>query len=395
MKEKYLVSGGAGFIGANYVRMLASRADAPEITVVDALTYAGNLENISGEIERGEVRFVHADIRDVEAMWRLMSDVRPDVIVHFAAESHVDRSIDGPTPFVLTNICGSQTLLECARRLRAEEKASGQTPSLRRFVHVSTDEVYGHLAIDAPEGRGLGMELAGRLGRTEEPVAYGSEVFTESTPLDPTSPYSASKASSDMMALAYFRTFGLPVSVTRCSNNYGPYQFPEKLIPLMINNILEGKTLPIYGEGLNVRDWLPVDDHCRALDAGIARGEAGEVYNIGGFNERRNIDLVRELISTVRELVSEDARYAALSAIAPEDINDSLIRFVGDRPAHDARYAIDSTKIMDSTGWRPLTDIARGGLRETVRWYLDNRGWVEKIVNGDYRNYYSKMYSSR
>ena len=303
MKEKYLVSGGAGFIGANYVQMLASRADAPEITVVDALTYAGNLENISDEIERGEVRFVHADIRDVEAMWRLMSEVRPDVIVHFAAESHVDRSIDGPTPFVLTNICGSQTLLECARRLRAEEKASGQTPSLRRFVHVSTDEVYGHLAIDAPEGRGLGMELAGRLGRSEEPVAYGSEVFTESTPLDPTSPYSASKASSDMMALAYFRTFGLPVSVTRCSNNYGPYQFPEKLIPLMINNILEGKTLPIYGEGLNVRDWLHVDDHCRAIDAVIARGEAGEVYNIGGFNERRNIDLVRELISTVRELV--------------------------------------------------------------------------------------------
>lgn len=395
MKDRYLVTGGAGFIGSNYVRMLAAREDAPEIVVADALTYAGNPENIAGELERGAVRLVHADIRDSAAMERLMHGLKPTVIVHFAAESHVDRSIDGPTPFVTTNVLGTQTLLETARRLREEETASGMVPSLRRFIQVSTDEVYGHLDIDRPEGAGLGNELATKLGRPDEPIAYGTEFFSEKTPLNPTSPYSASKASADMLALAYARTFGMPVSVTRCSNNYGPFQFPEKLIPLMINNILEGKSLPVYGRGLNVRDWLHVDDHCRAIDAVIARGESGEAYNIGGFNERRNIDLVNELIATVRSLIMEEPHYRPLSRLAPENIDGHLISYVNDRPAHDARYAIDASKIMESTGWRPHIDIAHGGLRETVRWYLDHRGWVEKIVNGDYRKYYQHMYSGR
>lgn len=394
-QERYLVTGGAGFIGSNYVRMLAQSENAPQILVVDALTYAGNPANIAPELELGAARLVHADICDRAAMERVMREFRPTVIVHFAAESHVDRSIDGPTPFVITNVLGTQTLLETARRLRDEELAAGSAASLRRFIQVSTDEVYGHLEIDRPEGISLGADLAAALGRPEAPIAYGTDYFRETTPLNPTSPYSASKASADMMALAYARTFAMPVSVTRCSNNYGPYQFPEKLIPLMINNILEGKPLPVYGRGLNVRDWLHVDDHCRAINAVIERGESGEVYNIGGFNERRNIDLVELLIASVRELLTSEPRYRSLSRLAPDEIDSHLIRFVNDRPAHDARYAIDSSKIMDTTGWRPQIDIDRGGLRDTVRWYLDNREWVEKIVNGDYRNYYDKMYSGR
>lgn len=395
-KERYIVTGGAGFIGSNYVRMLAGRPDAPEISVVDALTYAGNLENIAPQIESGAVRFVHADICDKEAMLGLMREFRPTVIVHFAAESHVDRSIDGPTPFVITNVLGTQTLLECARLVRDGERAEGREPSLRRFVQVSTDEVYGHLPVDFPEGRPLADTLPAFADRpASADVTYGKDCFTEHTPLDPTSPYSASKASADLFAQAYARTFGLPVVITRCSNNYGPRQFPEKLIPLMINNILEGKPLPVYGRGLNVRDWLHVDDHCRAIDAVIARGKPGEVYNIGGLNERRNIDIVRAIIAIVRELVASEPRYRALSRLAPGEIDESLISYVADRPAHDSRYAIDPSRLLEATGWAPEINISCGGLRETVRWYLDNRAWVEKIVNGDYRDYYRKMYANR
>lgn len=386
MNERYLITGGCGFIGSNYVRRLVQKGDARSIVVVDKLTYAGNLANIESEIEKSEVEFVHADICDSVAMDLLFKRVMPTVVVHFAAESHVDRSIDGPTPFVVTNVLGTQVLLETTRRLCDE----GILKDFKRFVQVSTDEVYGHLEIDCPEGNPVGIE-----GYEVEVMAYGTDFFRETTPLNPTSPYSASKASADMLALAYAKTYGLPVVVTRCSNNYGPYQFPEKLIPLMINNIMEGKKLPVYGKGLNVRDWLHVDDHCRAIDAVIASGKNGEVYNVGGFNERRNIDLVRRLISTVRELVESEPRYAAMSVLPASEINDSLISFVKDRPAHDARYAIDSTKLMRSTGWQPQVDFDNGGLKETVRWYLENRGWIEKIVNGEYRDYYRQMYSER
>lgn len=393
----YLVTGAAGFIGSAYVRALAARNPAPRIVAVDALTYAGNIRNISELIEDGKVEFVKADIRDAAAMDTLIGRVQPDYVVHFAAESHVDRSIDGPGIFVQTNVLGTQVLLEACRRLRDKEAQAGATPSLRRFVQVSTDEVYGHLEIDCPQGRELSPELAATLGRPDSnPVAYGTEFFSESTPLNPTSPYSASKASADLMALAYARTFRLPVSVTRCSNNYGPRQFPEKLIPLVINNILEGKPLPVYGRGLNVRDWLHVSDHCAAINAVIEHGRPGEVYNIGGFNERRNIDLVGAIIRTVRSLIEEEPeKYGPLCALAPEEIDERLITFVGDRPAHDARYAIDSTKIMEETGWKPRVHLDCGGLRECVRWYLDNRAWTADIVRGDYREYYNKMYSRR
>lgn len=393
----YLVTGAAGFIGSAYVRALAGRTPAPRIIAVDALTYAGNLKNISDLIEAGLVEFEKADIRDSAVMEALMERVQPDYVVHFAAESHVDRSIDGPAVFVQTNVLGTQVLLEACRRLRDKEVEAGKEVSLKRYVQVSTDEVYGHLDIDCPDGRGLSPALAEALGRPGNiPLAYGNLFFTESTPLNPTSPYSASKASADLMALAYARTFRLPVSVTRCSNNYGPRQFPEKLIPLVINNILEGKPLPVYGQGLNVRDWLHVDDHCTAINAVIERGRPGEVYNIGGFNERRNIDLVEAIISHVRSLIEENPeKYGPLCALPPQEIDGRLITFVGDRPAHDARYAIDSTKIMEDTGWRPRMHLDCGGLRECVRWYLDNRGWTREIVDGDYRDYYNKMYSRR
>lgn len=389
-----LVTGGAGFIGVNYVKALVRDACVPRVVVFDALTYAGCLSSLDSELASGRVAFVRGDIADAAAVASLLNRECPAYIINFAAESHVDRSIDDPTPFITTNIVGTQTLLEQARRQRAAQKDAGCEPTLRRFVQISTDEVYGHLAIDRPDGFRLTGEFVSRLGRAEAPLSYGSETFSEFTPLNPSSPYSASKASADIIALAYARTFGMPVCVTRCSNNYGPYQFPEKLIPLVINNILEGREIPVYGAGENVRDWLFVDDHVRAIEAVRLHGIDGEVYNIGGFNERRNIDMVRLLIDMVRRLVGSDARYRALAAIEPSAIDYSLIRHVTDRAAHDLRYAIDSSKLMEHTGWRPEVDFDRG-MELTVRWYLDNRRWVKAIVDGDYRDYYRRMYSSR
>lgn len=394
MEATILVTGGAGFIGVNYVKYLLRNKPELRVVVLDALTYAGCLSSLGGEIESGAVRFVHGDIADAELVASVLADERPAYIVNFAAESHVDRSIADPRPFVDTNIVGTQNLLEQARRQRKAQLDAGEEPTLRRFVQIGTDEVYGHLAIDRPEGYRLPEELGRRLGRDEAPLSYGSESFNELTPLNPTSPYSASKASADMIALAYARTFGMPVCVTRCSNNYGPYQFPEKLIPLVINNILEGREIPVYGAGENVRDWLYVDDHVRAIEAVRTDGADGEVYNVGGFNERRNIDLVGLLIDTVRRLVASSEDYRALASIAPEAMDRSLIRHVADRAAHDLRYAIDSSKLMERTGWRPEVDFAEG-MESTVRWYLDNRAWVKDIVDGDYRDYYRRMYSGR
>lgn len=343
-KMRFLVTGAAGFIGSAFMRLLAD--EGMDFMAVDALTYAGNPANIAGVVAPG--RFVHADITDTAAMAALIERYKPTHIVNFAAETHVDRSVEGPLVFVRTNIEGTQVLLECARRC----------DSLQRFVQISTDEIYGDLPLNTPER------------------------FTETSPMRPSSPYSASKAGADMLAQSYFRTFGLPVVVTRCSNNYGPRQFPEKLIPLMINNLLEHKTLPVYGDGLNVRDWIHVDDHCRGILAAALGGTPGEAYNFGADSEVANIDIVRTLIAEVHAMTGDAA------------VNETLIRYVTDRPGHDRRYAIDSAKARRELGWSPKVEF-HAGLRDTVRWYLDNRRWVEDIVNGAYREYYERMYGSR
>lgn len=336
-----LVTGGAGFIGANFILYWLRTHPSDWIVCVDKLTYAGNLSTLAEVLEHPGFRFVRADICDREAMDRLFDEVHPNVVVNFAAESHVDRSIEDPEVFLGTNVMGTAALLDACRKY-----------GTLRFHQVSTDEVYGDLPLDRPDLR-----------------------FTEETPLRASSPYSASKASADLLALAYYRTYGLPVTVSRCSNNYGPYQFPEKLIPLMIINALQDKPLPVYGEGHNVRDWLYVEDHCKAIDLILQRSRAGEVYNIGGHNERRNIDIVR---SICRELGK------------PE----SLITFVKDRKGHDLRYAIDPDKIRRELGWQPETDFTMG-LERTVRWYLDNQPWWQEIISGEYRDYYEKMYRGR
>ncbi len=333
-----LVTGGAGFIGSNFVLFLMERHPDWTIVNLDKLTYAGNLENL--ESVKGNPRhvFVKGDICDRPLVEQLLKEHGVDALVNFAAESHVDRSILGAAEFVQTNIVGTNMLLEAARDV-----------GVKRYVQVSTDEVYGSLG---PEG-----------------------AFTEETPLHPNSPYAASKAGADLLAKAYQHTFGLPVLITRCSNNYGPYQFPEKLIPLMIANALQDKPLPVYGDGLNVRDWLHVRDHCSAIEAVLLNGKVGEVYNIGGNSEQRNIDLVKMLLRQLGK---------------PE----SLITFVKDRPGHDRRYAIDSSRIRRELGWKPSYTFERG-LAETVQWYLDHRPWWQRIISGEYRDYYRTMYEGR
>jgi len=332
-----LVTGGAGFIGSNHVRLLLEES-GDRVVNLDLLTYAGNLANLAGCEDDPRYRFVRGDIRDRNLVRSILADEHIDAVVHFAAESHVDRSVEGPEIFIQTNVLGTEILLE-------ESRAAG----VERFVLVSTDEVYGSLG---DEGQ-----------------------FVESTPLAPNSPYAASKACADLLCRAFFKTFDFPVMITRCSNNYGPYQFPEKLIPLMIANALEDKPLPVYGDGCNVRDWLHVGDHCRAVDLVLRRGRPGEIYNIGGCNEMRNLDLVRMLIDKL-------------------DKSRDLITFVKDRPGHDLRYAIDATKIMDELGWRPQVDF-QAGLALTVDWYLENRAWWEEIRSGEYTSYFERMYGSR
>ncbi len=338
---RILVTGGAGFIGSNFIfYMLKSHPDC-RIICIDKLTYAGNLSTLAPIMEEPRFRFVKADICDRSAVYALFEEEKPDAVVNFAAESHVDRSIEEPEIFLKTNILGTQVLLDACRKF-----------GIGRFHQVSTDEVYGDLPLDRPD-----------------------LFFTEETPLDPSSPYSSSKASADLLVQAYHRTYGVPVTISRCSNNYGPYHFPEKLIPLMIANALNDKPLPVYGEGLNVRDWLYVEDHCRAIDLILSKGSVGQIYNVGGHNEMRNIDIVRLIC---RELGK------------PE----SLIVHVEDRKGHDLRYAIDPTKISRELGWLPETKF-EDGLKKTIRWYLDNRSWWESIISGEYQDYYEKMYGSR
>ena len=354
-KRHILVTGGAGFIGSHVVRLLVNKYPEYEVINLDKLTYCGNLENLADVADRPNYRFERADICDLEAVRGIFAKYGVDGVIHLAAESHVDRSIEDPFTFAKTNVLGTISLLQAAREAW-EKRPQGYEGTL--FYHISTDEVYGTLGFDGT-------------------------LFTESTPYSPHSPYSASKASSDHFVRAWHDTYGMPTLVTNCSNNYGPYQFPEKLIPLFINNIRTGRPLPVYGEGLNVRDWLFVEDHARAIDLVFHRGQPGETYNIGGFNEWRNIDIVRLLIKVTDRLLGR-----------PEGTSDHLITHVEDRKGHDLRYAIDSSRLKNELGWEPSLQFEEG-LEKTVRWYLDNPGWVEHITSGDYANYYEKMYGHR
>lgn len=344
-----LVTGGAGFIGSNFIRYMLNAHTDYRIINMDLLTYAGNLESLKDVADNERYSFVRCDIRDCAAVERVFEENCVDFVVNFAAESHVDRSIVDPQAFLTTNVLGTQVLLDAAKKywkLFPLDKYSREHRSGVKYLQVSTDEVYG------------------ALGKTG--------MFTEQTPLSPNSPYSASKASADLFVRAYHETFGLPVNITRCSNNYGPFQFPEKLIPLMLNNCLCGKPLPVYGDGLQIRDWLYVEDHCRAIDCVLQNGVCGEVYNIGGNNERSNIDIVRLIIKAA-------------------GASEKLITYVKDRPGHDRRYAIDNTKITSQLGWKPLVDFETG-IEKTLEWYLSNRAWTEGILSGDYAAYYEKMY---
>lgn len=347
-----VITGGAGFIGSNFVHHWCENYPEDRVIVLDALTYAGNLNNLATLKDRKNFHFLQGDICDQALVDELFTSENIDTVAHFAAESHVDRSILGPGAFVQTNVVGTFTLLESFR----QHWLSNHQPDNYRFLHVSTDEVYGSLGVDDP-------------------------AFTETTPYAPNSPYSASKAGSDHLARAYFHTYGMPTIITNCSNNYGSYHFPEKLIPLMCINILLGKPLPVYGDGQNVRDWLYVRDHCQALDTVIHKGKAGETYNIGGNNEVKNIDLVRMLCDLMDELAPD----------LPVKPAQNLITFVKDRPGHDRRYAIDASKIRTELGWQPQETV-EGGLRKTIQWYLDHRDWWQPLLSKEYQEYYGKVY---
>lgn len=355
--KTYLVTGGAGFIGANFVHyMFEKYNDNIKIINVDALTYAGNLENLKGIENEKNYEFIKADICDKEKMEEIFKSNDIDYVVNFAAESHVDRSIQNPEIFVQSNVIGTLVLLNLAKKYWEQEDGFKQG---KKFLQVSTDEVYGSLEDE-------------------------SEFFYETTPLDPHSPYSASKASADLLVKSYIDTYKFPANITRCSNNYGPYQFPEKLIPLMINNCLEGKNLPIYGDGKNVRDWLYVKDHAKAIDMVINDGKLGNVYNVGGHNEKKNIDIVNIILETLQEILPNDD-------IRKQHINENLITYVEDRKGHDRRYAIAPDKIKEEIGWYPETCFDEG-IKLTIKWYLENDAWMKNVTSGDYLKYYEEMY---
>jgi dTDP-glucose 4,6-dehydratase len=381
--KTYLVTGAAGFIGANFIKYLLYKKYKDEdikIIVLDLLTYAGNLGTIKDDIDNKRCSFVRGDIRDKELADRLFAENDIDYVVNFAAESHVDRSIEDPQLFLSVNILGTQNLLDAARHAWVTGKDAQGYPTWKagkRFHQVATDEVYGSLGAEG--------------------------FFTEETPLCPHSPYSASKTSADLFVMAYHDTYHMPVSITRCSNNYGPYHFPEKLIPLIINNILEGKQLPVYGKGENVRDWLYVEDHCKAIDMVVREGREGQVYNVGGHNEMKNIDIVKLTIKTIHDMMAENKALRntlkkqvkdANGDIAIDWINDDLITFVTDRLGHDQRYAIDPSKIKAELGWYPETKFA-DGIVKTIKWNLENQKWIEEVTSGDYQKYYEEMYGNR
>ncbi len=398
--KKYLVTGAAGFIGANFVKYILKKwGNDVEIVILDALTYAGNPLTIKEEMELPNVTFVRGDIGDKELVTELIAKHDPDFIVNFAAESHVDRSITNPRLFLETNILGTQNLLDCARNawfIGKDSSGHNIYKEGKKYLQISTDEVYGSLSKDFGSAHPLEVSEEVRKvieGRTDLKT-FGEKFFTETTPLAPRSPYSAAKTGADLITLAYHETYGFPVNITRCSNNYGPYHFPEKLIPLIIKNILEGKPLPVYGKGENVRDWLYVEDHAKAIDMVLHNGRIGEVYNIGGFNEEQNINIVKTVISTIARIMHEEPGYQRLLKCKPEEINEGLITYVTDRPGHDMRYAIDPTKIAVELGWYPETPFSIG-IEKTIRWYLDNQPWVESVTSGEYQKYYDEMYQNR
>ncbi|WP_302428484.1 dTDP-glucose 4,6-dehydratase [Fusobacterium varium] len=375
--KTYLVTGAAGFIGTNFVKyMLEKYGEEIRIVVLDKLTYAGNIENIQEEIDSKKIDFVKGDICNRELVEDIFSRYEIDYVVNFAAESHVDRSISNPQIFLETNILGTQNLLEVSKKFWSIGRDENGYPIYKegkKFLHISTDEVYGSLSKDYTEAKEL--VLNDRVKKVAEGrknlKTYGDRFFTEDTPLDPRSPYSASKTSSDMIVRAYAETYKFPMNITRCSNNYGPYQFPEKLIPLIIKNILEGKKLPVYGDGSNVRDWLYVKDHNKAVDMVINNGRLGEVYNIGGFNEEKNINIVKLTIDTIAKIMKEELEYRRVLKTDVTKISYDLISYVQDRLGHDARYAIDPEKIVTELGWYPETSFEEG-IEKTIRWYLDN-----------------------
>lgn len=398
--KTYLVTGAAGFIGSNFVKyILKKHGNDVNIIIVDALTYAGNLASIKEEIELPNVSFVKADITDYTAIKSIFDSHHIDFVVNFAAESHVDRSITNPKLFLETNIIGTQTMLQCAREAWFVGKDADGTNCYQpgaRYLQISTDEVYGSLSKDFEEAQPLSVsaEVKKVISGRENLQTFGKHFFTETTPLSPRSPYSASKTSADMLTMAYHETYGLPICITRCSNNYGPYHFPEKLIPLVIKNVLEGKSLPVYGKGLNVRDWLYVEDHCKGIDMVLRHGRVGEVYNIGGFNEESNIEIVKRIIAIIARIMRDEPKYQKLLKVDLSRINNDLITYVADRPGHDMRYAIDPTKIATELGWYPETPFTEG-IEKTVRWNLDHQDWVESVTSGDYQHYYEQMYNNR
>ena len=398
--KTYLVTGAAGFIGSNFVKyILKKHGNDVNIIIVDALTYAGNLASIKEEIELPNVSFVKADITDYAAIKSIFDSHHIDFVVNFAAESHVDRSITNPKLFLETNIIGTQTMLQCAREAWFVAKDADGTNCYQpgaRYLQISTDEVYGSLSKDFEEAQPLSVsaEVKKVISGRENLQTFGKHFFTETTPLSPRSPYSASKTSADMLTMAYHETYGLPICITRCSNNYGPYHFPEKLIPLVIKNVLEGKSLPVYGKGLNVRDWLYVEDHCKGIDMVLRHGRVGEVYNIGGFNEESNIEIVKRIIAIIARIMRDEPKYQKLLKVDLSRINNDLITYVADRPGHDMRYAIDPTKIATELGWYPETPFTEG-IEKTVRWNLDHQDWVESVTSGDYQHYYEQMYNNR
>ena len=388
MKRNIIITGGAGFIGSHVVRLFVDKYPDYRIINVDKLTYAGNLANLKDIEDRPNYRFVRMDICDFEAFYQLMQEEHVDGIIHLAAESHVDRSIKDPFTFARTNVMGTLSLLQAAKlywepfgyAIPTGDEAAVAKSIPCRFYHISTDEVYGALTMNHPEGIEPPFKT---VASSEGHKAYGDDFFYETTKYDPHSPYSASKASSDHFVRAYHDTYGMPTIVTNCSNNYGPYQFPEKLIPLFINNIRKGKPLPVYGKGENVRDWLFVEDHARAIDLIFHEGKVAETYNIGGFNEWKNIDLIKVMIKTVDRILGN-----------PEGYSEGLITYVTDRLGHDARYAIDSTKLQKELGWEPSLQFEEG-IEKTVRWYLDHQEWMDQITSGEYEKYYDEMYKGR
>ena len=400
--KTYLVTGAAGFIGSNYLKYILNKYkdDDIRVIVVDVLTYAGNLGTIANEIKDERVKFEKVDIRDQREIARIFSENEVDFVVNFAAESHVDRSIENPQIFLETNILGTQNLLENAKKAWTVAKDENGYPIYKdgvKYLQVSTDEVYGSLSKDYDTAIDLVIddeEVKKVVKNRTNLKTYGKKFFTEKTSLDPRSPYSASKASADHIVIAYGETYKMPINITRCSNNYGPYHFPEKLIPLMIKNVLEGKKLPVYGKGDNVRDWLYVEDHCKGIDLVLRNADIYEIYNIGGFNEEQNINIVKLVIDILRQEIENNDEYKKVLKTDLKNINYDLITYVQDRLGHDMRYAIDPSKIARDLGWYPETDFETG-IRKTVKWYLEHQDWVNEVVSGDYQKYYEEMYGNK